>query len=1665
MKADCQQFRRLRLKKRRDAQAEASRGDAGNTDNKRVFHKEDINSPRDSTLGDSGTSASTLPASDSREGAKGDTDIQAYLKDQSSDPEDPLGLRVLYEPRLAPKADIIFIHGLGGTSRRSWSWNRDLSLFWPKEWLPKETDINTARIWSFGYNSQFSSNRDILRIMDFARTLLYDMKFSVRDGNSKMKVGQVPIIFIAHSMGGLIVKKACILGQNDSQYSSITSSIRAIIFLSTPHGGTAHYAELLNRILRVSVKHSRKQYIAELKKGSTTLEEINEQFRHIAPKIAIFSFYETLETAVGPVKIMVLDKVSSTLGYPGEVTKPLNADHHNVCKFSSQEDPGYVSVKNAIQELVQQFSGTTHQIDGSDIVEELRKLGTFLGITDAPVDDCESLSARRMEGSCEWFLKIPLVTNWISGSDQQSRVLLCTGRPGAGKSVLASFVINYLKEHDLPCSYFFFQYGDQLKKSLSTLLKSLSYQIANHLPMFRKSLLHMLDSGFNIQRAESRLIWQKVFTNNLFKIDHNQPVFCVVDALDECEQAKSLVRLLADLPAAKMPIRLLLVSRPTQLLSLEFEKIRDSVRLDLFSMDNSDSDIQRYVNEEMKTMRGDPTFKERMKTRILEKAEGNFLWVSLVLEEILQCHTQDAVEEAINEVPADLEELYQRMDATLAKSLRRGDQEMAKTIFIWATCSKRPLSFEELSRALQPEYSYMLDLKSTISRLCGDFIVVGKTGVSMVHSTAREYLTKKEDLHFFVSPHKAHNFIFRKCVSSLLDIPRSHVDKALTDPFLRYAAMSWPYHLKESSTLSNEESLMLLSEFFHGGSGLTWIYILSAAGELRIVVQAAKVLKDFLKDSDRLDADKNPLTHRLREKDILSSWTTDLVKIVGKFGAHLIKHPKALFVSIPAFCPPKSILYQQVGSKLHSAPQIRGLSNDDWDDCLARFSVGSDIEPLRIMCVNRYFAVLTTNGSVILYHSETCEEANIFQHKERVIAMCFSNNGDKMATYSLSKTIIWSLTTAKATCSVDNQRKARALAISFLGNSDDTLIACLDNSEFRWMSLAYPENGWKPFQGVLRHDPSEFQRNNSPRAVDFSPDGTQVALAYRGLPLSVWALDEPRPRLLGRCEREGDKGKSRQSLQANYTDVQKICWNPATGHILGIFNDGCVFKWHPSETSIQVSTSLAVHIRCSPEGDFFVTGSGDGTLRIWDFDHFALIYQLYCSTPITDLAIGLNTGRILDLRDNFCSVWEPNILLRLAEEDEKASDTLSGKESSTLVSLASESSAEMQEPITALAVDNNSLYYCTGDQDGVFKLFTSDGTQLMKTPPTLMAIENIAWSEDGALLATADLTRRISIMSSHQKETKDHLKELLVIKEDDSICQLLWNLESDLLLVSTTKGTSIWSVKTTKRIAAPFEGSASYYWINHPLEKTSVVGFATDHIRICQWSDMKTVTHQRFDRTTLDKALQVLSLSSARSDPTYPSAMDISQNGYSVTKVFMAPDARHALFEIAAPVTTKTNRRKNKQLMLLPMADLLRFEIQSTPKNTAEAAPTSLTLLQPDILSRIEIPLGFLISDATRQRHKSFSTQRRPSTPPDISYASSESTLAFLDREFWVCTWTWSGSDVYNGRVKRHYFLPQDWPNMECLELATVRSDSALLCPRNGEVAVICNGFDQEWIE
>lgn len=69
--------------------------------------------------------------------------------------QDPLSLKVIYRPLGDRRVDIVFVHGLGGSSRMTWSKNRDLDFFWPLRFLPFERDINEARISTFSYNANF----------------------------------------------------------------------------------------------------------------------------------------------------------------------------------------------------------------------------------------------------------------------------------------------------------------------------------------------------------------------------------------------------------------------------------------------------------------------------------------------------------------------------------------------------------------------------------------------------------------------------------------------------------------------------------------------------------------------------------------------------------------------------------------------------------------------------------------------------------------------------------------------------------------------------------------------------------------------------------------------------------------------------------------------------------------------------------------------------------------------------------------------------------------------------------------------------------------------------------------------------------------------------------------------------------------------------------------------------------------------------------------------------------------------------------------------------------------------------------------------------------------------------------------------------------------------
>ncbi|MFM7409120.1 MAG: esterase/lipase family protein [Cuspidothrix sp.] len=117
--------------------------------------------------------------------------------------------------------DVIFVHGLGGHARSTWH-PQELpndDNFWLM-WLAQERpDLG---IWSFGYNAApFEWKGSTMPLFDRASNLLEYL--AIND------IGKYPIIFVTHSMGGLLVKEMLRNAQTFNK-KSVIEQTKGIVF-------------------------------------------------------------------------------------------------------------------------------------------------------------------------------------------------------------------------------------------------------------------------------------------------------------------------------------------------------------------------------------------------------------------------------------------------------------------------------------------------------------------------------------------------------------------------------------------------------------------------------------------------------------------------------------------------------------------------------------------------------------------------------------------------------------------------------------------------------------------------------------------------------------------------------------------------------------------------------------------------------------------------------------------------------------------------------------------------------------------------------------------------------------------------------------------------------------------------------------------------------------------------------------------------------------------------------------------------------------------------------------------------------------------------------------------------------------------------------------------
>jgi hypothetical protein len=302
---------------------------------------------------------------------------------------------------------------------------------------------------------------------------------------------------------------------------------------------------------------------------------------------------------------------------------------------------------------------------------------------------------------------------WLQGKDP---IFWISGKAGSGKSTLMKYLIHDRKtELNLQtwsgsrrlvvASYFFWINGTVMQKSQQGLLQSILYDILRRFPnLIRLSFPHRWQSmttgssGFPFGLDFEP--WTRLELLNAFRLitEHNinSTRFCLfIDGLDEYEgEHEELIQVVKDL-AGTSNVKLCIASRPWNVFESAFGKTEN---LKVYLQSVNKPDIQLYVKNKLEdradfiALRGRDLQADVLIEELIEKAQGVFLWVYLVVRSLIRgLQNSDRISDMqrrLRSFPDDLDALFSRMLMSLDPIYRT----QAARAFQISLSACRPLS-------------------------------------------------------------------------------------------------------------------------------------------------------------------------------------------------------------------------------------------------------------------------------------------------------------------------------------------------------------------------------------------------------------------------------------------------------------------------------------------------------------------------------------------------------------------------------------------------------------------------------------------------------------------------------------------------------------------------------------------------------------------------------------------------------------------------------------------------------------------------------------------------------------------------------------------------------------------------------------------------------------
>ncbi|RPB01862.1 hypothetical protein L873DRAFT_1788167 [Choiromyces venosus 120613-1] len=394
----------------------------------------------------------------------------------------------------------------------------------------------------------------------------------------------------------------------------------------------------------------------------------------------------------------------------GKIQSIWNPDTHAMGKLRGMKF-GEIS-NQPLANILQIILDAKNTVDSNNF---LKSIGT-------PDYEDDRLSVKTAsESTCQWIFTNEHYKDWKS--TPHSSILHISGGPGTGKSVLAGHVLHtLLADDDNPDSktivlYHLCNNRKRPEESATLILKAFIYQFLLKRKPVATALIEKCPALQSKDLSTGDIDWTfetllEVFST-IVKITHEiETVFCLIDAMDECEE-ESALRLLSKLePLMKTEgshtqLKLFVTSRPEE--DLRYAISKHSPICIQLSPELTQQDINNVAKEHLGEIRRklglNDTEETDLRKELVERAQGMFLWVTLAINEMgkIRGVKTAKLHQVIRSLPSGLCPLYDKILLQLLGPLSEEESSLILRILSWVAHAARELTLDELCIAIELE--------------------------------------------------------------------------------------------------------------------------------------------------------------------------------------------------------------------------------------------------------------------------------------------------------------------------------------------------------------------------------------------------------------------------------------------------------------------------------------------------------------------------------------------------------------------------------------------------------------------------------------------------------------------------------------------------------------------------------------------------------------------------------------------------------------------------------------------------------------------------------------------------------------------------------------------------------------------------------------------------